>query len=214
MKTETEFIYVYDALCGWCYGFAPVVQRLHEKYRHDVPFTVVSGGLALGDRVQPVSSMAAYILDAIPLVERTTGVQFGEPYKQLLRAGTTISNSEPPAVALGIVKDKLPERAVEFAHALQQAHFVHGKSLSADATYEELAYHFDLQPAQFVDHMKGLTYTQKAHDDFTYAHRLGINGFPATLFRIGEKYWLLSRGYQEYDYLDRALTELITTPVR
>lgn len=214
MKPDIEFIYVFDALCGWCFGFSPVVRRLHEKYNREVTFTVVSGGLALGDRVQPVSSMASYILDAIPLVERTTGVQFGEPYKQLLRAGTTISNSEPPAVALSIIKDKLPERAVAFARALQQAHFVEGKSLSADTTYEALAYEFDLQPAQFVDQLKSLAYTQKAHDDFTYAHRLGINGFPATLFRIGEKYWLLSRGYQEYDYLDRALTELITTPVR
>lgn len=209
MKADQEFIYVYDALCGWCFGFGPVVEKLYNKYKDDVKFTVVSGGLALGDRVLPVKTIASYVQEAIPIVEKTTGIVFGEPYKALLKEGSYIQNSEPPAIALAIFKEKYPERAVEFAHALQRALFVDGKSLNDNATYEALAYEFELQPAAFVDKLKSIEFTQKAHDDFLYAHRLGINGFPATLFKDKEKYWLLSRGYQEYDYLDRALTELL-----
>ncbi len=214
-----ELIYIYDALCGWCYGFSPVMQQLHEKYGGQLTFTVVSGGLALGDRVLPIGGMASYILESIPTVEMSTGVKFGEAYKALLREGAYMQNSEPPAIALAVVKAKYPERALGFAHALQQAMFLHGKSLNDPKTYEELAYQQDLpSPAQFVDDMAMITYADKAREDFMYAARLGATGFPTVIFRDGNKknpktghdqYWQLSRGYRDYAYLDRALEELI-----
>ena len=31
-KQKPTILYVYDIMCGWCYGFSPVINRLYEEY--------------------------------------------------------------------------------------------------------------------------------------------------------------------------------------
>ena len=57
-------VYVYDALCGWCYGFAPVIERLHEKY---------------GDRLTYASQPMEALEDAEALVIVTEWQEFRTP---------------------------------------------------------------------------------------------------------------------------------------
>ncbi len=73
-------IYIYDALCGWCYGFTPVMQQLEAAYRDKVAFDVLSGGMVPPEHAQPVRAKASYIAGAYKTVEEYTGIQFGEAY--------------------------------------------------------------------------------------------------------------------------------------
>ncbi|WP_315819016.1 hypothetical protein [Paraflavitalea speifideaquila] len=41
--------YCYDAYCGWCYGFSPVIKRIAEEYKDRVSFEVLSGGMIISD---------------------------------------------------------------------------------------------------------------------------------------------------------------------
>ena len=87
-------IYVYDALCGWCYGFSPVMQQLHEKYSKEMDFTVLSGGMVTGERVGPIGQVAGYISEAYKTVEAHSGVQFGDGFLNgILKEGKAIFNS-------------------------------------------------------------------------------------------------------------------------
>ncbi len=56
-----KLIYVYDALCGWCYGFSPVISKIHKEYKDSLEFEVISGGMILGDRIGPIGEVASYI---------------------------------------------------------------------------------------------------------------------------------------------------------
>ena len=40
-----RIIYCYDAYCGWCYGFSPVIKALYEKYNDQFEFETISGGM-------------------------------------------------------------------------------------------------------------------------------------------------------------------------
>src|SRR5580704_12530891 len=53
--------YCYDAYCGWCYGFSPVITRLFAEYRSTIAFEVLSGGMILPAAPQPIGVMAGYI---------------------------------------------------------------------------------------------------------------------------------------------------------
>ena len=75
--TKFRIIYVYDALCGWCYGFSPVMRRLHDTYADAFDFEVLSGGMMTGTRVRPVAESMSYIQQAYKVVEEHTGVRFG-----------------------------------------------------------------------------------------------------------------------------------------
>ncbi|NJL75411.1 MAG: hypothetical protein HC892_10655 [Saprospiraceae bacterium] len=86
-----KIIYVYDALCGWCYGFSPTMQEFHNKYQSELDFEVISGGMVTKDRIGPIGEVASYISWAYKEVERTTGVQFGTSFLQgVLKDGKAI----------------------------------------------------------------------------------------------------------------------------
>lgn len=49
-EQELSFIYVWDAYCGWCYGFSNSIRTLHENHP-EISLTLVSGGLFVGKEV-------------------------------------------------------------------------------------------------------------------------------------------------------------------
>ena len=69
---KPRIIYFFDTLCGWCYGFSPVIKQIADKYGDEFDFEVISGGMMMGERVQPASVMADYILNAYKTVENRT----------------------------------------------------------------------------------------------------------------------------------------------
>ncbi len=47
-----KLVYVFDAYCGWSYGFAPTLAELVRRHP-DLDVEVVSGGLFTGSRRVP-----------------------------------------------------------------------------------------------------------------------------------------------------------------
>lgn len=93
-----RFIYIYDPLCGWCYGFTPVIQQLQERNNGNMEFNILSGGMITGDNRHPFSSMAAYIQREHTNVEAMTGVKFGQAFLEKLLPSEEIMDSENPAL--------------------------------------------------------------------------------------------------------------------
>jgi putative protein-disulfide isomerase len=69
--------YCYDAYCGWCYGFSPVITSLRDNYRGRIDFETLSGGMIPRESARHIGQIAAYVKDAYKIVEGTTGVTFG-----------------------------------------------------------------------------------------------------------------------------------------
>jgi len=80
-KSNIKLVYYYDALCGWCYGFSPVMSKIENKYSDKLDIKVISGGLFLGSRAGRVNVVAPHIkAGAYKSVELRTGVKFGKPF--------------------------------------------------------------------------------------------------------------------------------------
>ncbi len=198
-----------DPLCGWCYGFSPVVMQLHEKYGDRMDFRVVPGGMVTGARMEPVSKMADYILKAYTRVEETTGVKFGEPYLDRLREGSTISASEPPCRALHLFSTLHPDRAVEFAHQLQRAIYLDGYDWNDPETYAHLARLFDLDAKEFKTQWEGEEARYAVQQEFQWVQAAGINGFPAVVLEKDEQYYLAAQGYRSVEDVDRVVDKIL-----
>lgn len=100
---QPTVLYLYDALCGWCFGFSPVMQQLQETWRDQVAFDVLSGGMVPPDFAQPIGAKAAYIAAAYKQVEEYTGVHFGAAYLHHIfhpAESPWVEESLTPAVAL------------------------------------------------------------------------------------------------------------------
>ena len=96
---KIKLIYVYDALCGWCYGFSSVINQFAEKYENDLIFEVISGGMVTGGRIGPIGEVVGYISWAYKDVENATGIKFGNNFlNKTLKDGKAIFTSIPPAI--------------------------------------------------------------------------------------------------------------------
>jgi len=126
--SDDKLIYYTDGLCGWCFGFSPVMTNISEYFNAQLSIDVISGGLFLGERTGKVNQIAPYIKQgAYKQVERTTGVKFGHGFLDDINGDERISlNSMPMAQALCIVKEQYPDKVLPFLKQLLDAVYIDG----------------------------------------------------------------------------------------
>jgi putative protein-disulfide isomerase len=207
---KPTLIYIYDALCGWCYGFSPVMQKLYEAYQDRIAFEVLSGGMITGRRVQPLSAMADYIRQASQLLAEVTGVSPSEDYySNILEKGTYRSDSLPPAIALNILKEKSPEDQFPLAQAIQHLYYTQGQDLNQVETYLPLAREKGWEEETFKKKFVDPAYADRAREEFKQVQEWGLDGFPAVLGKKGTALVLISHGYQPFEQVNEAVKQLL-----
>jgi putative protein-disulfide isomerase len=205
-----KLIYVYDALCGWCYGFSNVITQVEEKYKDDFDFEVISGGMVRGERIAPITGIAPYIKGAYKDVEKRSGVKFGEKFlNETLNDEKVIMSSIKPAIALSIIKEKFPEKSIKTAAALQKAIYMDGMAPDVLENYTRFATFAEENESDFLNKMKEEKYLAMAEQDFYTSKQLGLTGFPTLLLEINGKYYAISRGFSDFNSLDKQLSSIL-----
>ncbi len=206
-----KLIYIYDALCGWCYGFSPVMERFHAEHQEDLEFEVVSGGMITGVRIGPIGEVAGYISWAYKDVERATGVTFGRHFlDHTLKEGSAVFTSIPPAVAMAVIKDMQPDLAVTFAGRLQRMIYFDGTPPLEMEAYGRAAAEYGVDEEEFMTKMRAPEYLRKAQADFETSRKLGVNGFPTVVLEWEGEYVALARGYVSYETLSANYQSVVT----
>jgi putative protein-disulfide isomerase len=208
--------YCYDAYCGWCFGFSPVIRQLANEYQHKLAFETLSGGMIPKESAQHIGKIAEYIQGAYHTVEKTTGIQFGEDYLWHIKnpdKSDWFPHSDKAATALIIFKELFPDKSVEFAAELQKALHYEGRDLTDDEAYRHLLDKYDIHATEFYEKLNSEQYHEKTIYEYTLVKQLQVNGFPAVLLQTDElKFFLLTRGYTNYETLkeriDRILQDL------
>jgi putative protein-disulfide isomerase len=195
-----KIIYVYDAICGWCFGFSPTMAKLKTHYQDKINFEVVNGGLKLGNGVGAIDVVAPYIKTSYQDVENTCGVKFGDAFVNgTLKKGTMTLNSLPPTIALCIMKEKYPDKSLEFASLLHKMYYVDGIEPENYEAYGIYAATLGYDKTEFNQKMKDSIYIKKAYQDFEYAQQLGANSFPTVIIEKDGKREILFKGFTTFD---------------
>jgi len=205
-----KILYIYDALCGWCYGFSPVMQALFAAYQERVDFDVLSGGMILEDRVGSINEKAPFIKTAYRHVEEVTGVLFGEAFlKDMMESGAMQLNSLKPGLALTTLKAIDSSQAVPFARALQRAVYFDGRHPDGWEMYASLAETIGLRGDDFVNQMQEETVLQQTQAEFEAVKKMSIYGFPTVLWIDGQSGYVLTRGYSPLSALKKSVEQLL-----
>jgi putative protein-disulfide isomerase len=207
--------YCYDAYCGWCYGFSPVIKKIYDDYKELLAFEVLSGGMVISDKKpQPISVMADYIRNAYKIVEAHTGIQFGADYLWHINnpaLSDWFPNSEKPAIAMCIFKEHQIEKQVEFAADLQYCLHYEGRDLCDDEAYRHLLEKYGIEPEDFYKKLHSDAYKQKAYYEFALCKQLQVTGYPQVLLQTGDtSFYLLASGYTTYADLKERIEKTIT----
>lgn len=199
----STIIYCYDAYCGWCYGFSPVIRKISEEYVNRIHFEVLSGGMIIQEKPLPLRVTAGYIQNAYKRVEELTGIKFGDDWLWHIfhpEESDWFPNSEKPAIALCIFKEYHPALQVEFAADLQYALHMEGRDLCDDEAYRHLLEKYAIPSGEFYEKLHTEEYKQKANYEFALVKQLKVTGFPTVVYQETEsRFYLLTRGYSDYD---------------
>lgn len=207
---QAEFIYIYDALCGWCYGYGPVTKQVQEKYGEQFKYTVLSGGMVLRERVGPIRDIADYIRGALKTVEERTGVVFGQNFMEVMNEGSRILNSMKPSEALQAYKKLSNKEPIRFAHAIQTAFYKEGKDLNQNGVYVELAKEFGLNEGEYLLELNSVENKAATQEEFKLVAQFGVTGFPMTVLKVEEEYFLIARGFAPFEEVDRVIQSILS----
>src|SRR4051812_11665201 len=168
-----KLVYVFDAYCGWSYGFAPTLAEIVRRHT-DVPVEVVSGGLFTGARQVPIREFG-YVHGANAKITELTGVPFGSGYADRIADGSFVMDSEAAARGVAALRDVAPDRVVELTAAVQEAFYVDGASLSDPRTYRHVAEAAGLDADAVVRAFESTASADAAAADFARAEALGVH---------------------------------------
>jgi putative protein-disulfide isomerase len=206
-------IYCYDAWCGWCYGFSPVIKKIAEEYKDLLDEDVLSGGMILPEKPTHIGLAAGYISNAYRNVEELTGIKFGSDYLwHINNPGDSdwYPNSEKPAIAMCIFKEFYPGRSVEFAADLQYALHYEGRDLTDDEAYLHLLEKYSIQPEIFYEKLASEEYKEMAYYEFSLMKQLQVTGYPCVFIQTGDlKFIMVARGYTDYDTLKERIDKVL-----
>ncbi|UVM39099.1 DsbA family protein [Pseudomonas sp. B21-017] len=183
--------YIYDPLCGWCYGAKPLVQAAQTV----LPVIGHGGGMMSGANRQTVSpQLRNYVMPHDRRIAEYTGQPFGEAYFEgLLRDETAVFDSTPPIAAV-LAAEQIAGRGLELLGRLQTAHYVEGRRIADEAVLLELAAQTGLEPEAFQQAFSAADIGRHIKDSRALLARVGGQGFPTFALEQDGQFTLVDIG--------------------
>ena len=211
-KEKPEIVYVFDPLCGWCYGFSPVILKAWETYKDEIDFKVIPGGMITGDRIAQIGTMAEFLKKATTTVSQRTGAEFSKKFLDtILTEGTHILTSVEPSIAIAVYSSYAPENLMPFIDALHKEIYVRGIKMDKPEDYEHIALKFGIEPSEFIKNMKLDIYKKKAFDLFDKSSEYGVESYPTLLYKNANTVQVLAKGFLEWHKLKILLNDILSS---
>jgi putative protein-disulfide isomerase len=192
-----RFIYLFDPLCGWCYGASAGVDTLAS--RPGVSVELLPTGLFSGAGARALDGgMTSHIWTADQRIAELTGAAFTERYRDQILAGTSPLDSGPATLALTAVSLSAPAREYEALNAIQKARYVEGRDITNPVILAEVLAGLDLAGAAAMIAEPPATLLDADQERVTRARalmqRFGLNGVPALVRDDGRDLALADAG--------------------
>ncbi len=198
-----NLLYIGDPMCSWCWGFAPVLERLVAA--HDLELRIVVGGLRPGPAAQPLTErLRSFLLHHWDQVAAASGQPFDRD-ALIARPPTWKYDTELPARAVVTIRAMAPHLELPLFFSLQEAFYARGDDITDPGLYPGLVTDLGVSAEEFSRRLAAERSRRAAHEDFATARRLGVTGFPTTLLAAGGRYRMLAAGYRPFAEVDAIL---------
>jgi putative protein-disulfide isomerase len=196
---DRQLVYFADPMCSWCYGFAPVIAELSERFRDRMPLHVVVGGLRAGNTEPMTEKDREYIRGAWTRVCEATGQPFDMSFFD--RESFTY-DTEPACRAVVAVRRLKPDMALAFKARISRAFYAENRDMTSAEEIAGVAEEAGFSRAEFAEVFAAPDTHNETFRDFLTAQELGIRGFPTLIAGNNEDgYALLTNGYQPLENL-------------
>jgi putative protein-disulfide isomerase len=184
--TDVCLHYLYDPLCGWCYGASPLVRAARQV--PGLTLALHGGGMMAGAARRRVSEdLRRFVLHHDQRIAALSGQPFGEAYREgLLRDSTAILDSEPPTAAI-LAAEALSRRGLDLLAHIQRAHYVQGRRVSEESVLAQLALEIGLDSDAFQSELArtlGPVVREHIAESRRRLEQIGGEGFPTFVLEV------------------------------
>ena len=184
--------YIYDPLCGWCYGAEPLVWAASKV--DGLALRMHSGGLWPQPTRLP-DHMRRYIQQADARVGQMSGQPYGEPYwNGLLFDPALVLESRPVISAVLAAQALAPDKALTMLRAIQHAHYERGQHVVRDETLREIAAEIGLDAAAFAAARNAAPVDEHIAQSQELMNNVGAQGFPTFVLQVGNDWFAVPHG--------------------
>ncbi|MFT7698010.1 MAG: putative protein-disulfide isomerase [Reinekea sp.] len=204
MNTESEFIYIHDPMCSWCWAHKPVWDRFAAELADRVTVRHCVGGLAPdSDGVMPVAQQQA-IAGYWHQIQGRLGTEFNFDFW---------TENEPrrstyPACR-AVIAASWQQAELAMISALQSAYYLRALNPSNVEVLQQLAEEIGLDSARFAADLASPELQQALTDELNFARSLPIEGFPSMVLLHRGRYHSIALNYQDYSGALQQVVELL-----
>jgi putative protein-disulfide isomerase len=210
-----HLVYFADPMCSWCWGFAPVIEAIAQRFGPALPIRLIMGGLR-PSTTRPMDEAAKREIRAHwEHVHEASGQPFDFGFFD--REGF-VYDTEPAAKAVVVVRRSGMPEALAYLHRVHAAFYADNRDVTDEGVLADLAVPSGLDREAFLEAFRSAAAKQETWQDFAITQRSGISGFPSLIVGTGEsaEYALVTHGYQPADRLLPSLEswlQALRTPI-
>ena len=180
MATIPTLHYIFDPLCGWCYGVAPLIKAAQRL--SGLQIALHGGGMLTGAGRRVITpELRNYIMAHDQRIAALTGQTFGLAYTDgLLQDPQIILDSEPPTTAI-LAAQAVASKGLDMLQELQQAHYEHGLAINQTIILQQLAQDLGINGPDYAAAYKaasGAPTLLHIETSRKLLRQLGRSGFP------------------------------------
>jgi putative protein-disulfide isomerase len=191
MTATMHITYLFDPLCGWCYGASAMLETLVARPGFVVEFAPV--GLFAGAGARPMNDeFAAYAWTNDQRISRLSGMPFSEDYRRdVLGDRKRLFDSGPATLALTAVAVTAPGREFAALKAIQSVRYVDGRDINDIAVLSNILQLLSLVEAATrlaaPDDVLIAAYRKRIEAGRAEMRRFDVDGVPALIIGAGER---------------------------
>jgi putative protein-disulfide isomerase len=179
--------YIYDPLCGWCYGAEPLAWAASTVDDLDIQ---LHAGALWPQPTQLPENTRRYIQQADARIAQMSGQKFGSPYLDgLLLDPTMVLDSRPTIAAVLAAQSLDSDQGLPMLKGIQHAHYEQGRRVVEEDTLCDIAAECGLDRDAFRAALRDVAVDAHIEEARQLMAQVGAQGFPTFLLQIGEDWY-------------------------
>ena len=207
-----NLIYVGDAMCSWCYGFAQPLDELLADPQQAAPLqlALVMGGLRPFTTEAIAPERADELAGHWHRVAEASGQPFTEAPHTALHIPGFVYDTEPAARATVTVRSLWPQHVWRYFKNVQHAFYAEGRNVTDPSVLADIAEALGLPRAEFGKAFASQKMRDATLQDFQQSQAWGIRGFPTLVAEHGDHLHLVGSGFMPITTLRERLLAATT----
>ncbi|MDX6749141.1 DsbA family protein [Geminicoccaceae bacterium 1502E] len=205
---SVELLYFANPMCSWCWGFAPVMRELGERFQGRVNVTVATG--SLGERQS--RPMREKDKEEIRRHWQHVAEMAGQPFDMAFfeREGF-VYDTAPACRALAVVRRHYPTLALPFLTRLQERFYARNEDVTDRTVLQSAVGEFGIDAQDFTREFAAPELAQEVAREWQTTAELGVTGYPTLLALADRKPHVLTVGWRPAGEIAAPLEALLRT---